>query len=644
MKADRVHLVFKTHLDIGFTDHAAAVRRQYHDRFIPQALDTAEHFLREDADNPRFIWTTGAWLIHDHLEQADAAGRARLERAIGAGVIRWHALPFTSHSELTSPSVFRAGLSYAQGLDARFGMVTRAAKMTDVPGHTLGIVPLLAAAGVRFLHLGVNAASPVPDLPDVFRWRAPCGAEIVVMYQPDYGALHLPDGMAEALAFAHTQDNIGPQSVPQVAEVWRDTAKAVPGATIRAATLEEYGALLWDRRDTFPLWQGEIGDSWIHGAGSDPVKLARFRALQRLHDRFEEEGLTPERRSFGRALAMVAEHTWGADIKSYLRDETAWDGPALAQARARDFRFRFCEESWEEQRAFLDRGIAALEAGDRARARAVLAPLSTPARIAGQGELPGWRVGHDPATGDILALRGPDGFALSGAPLCAFRHRDFDAADIDRHLDSYLTARPDWAWYDHAKPGLARSGAGRSALAVPEFTGCTCDGAVMEIAARLSPGAVDHVAPSEVAWRLTPLRTGIEIALILRGKPANRRPEAGFWTVAPAGAGAWRLLKTGIWIDPRTSAPAGGGALHAVFAARAHTGARNLRITPLDTALIAPQDTDFMGFPHDPPPWRDGVQLVVYNNKWGTNFPMWWDGDLVSRLHLTLTGGGGPDN
>ena len=32
--------------------------------------------------------------------------------------------------------------------------------MTDVPGHTLGIVPLLAEAGVRFLHLGVNTASP----------------------------------------------------------------------------------------------------------------------------------------------------------------------------------------------------------------------------------------------------------------------------------------------------------------------------------------------------------------------------------------------------------------------------------------------------------------------------------------------------
>ena len=93
-----------------------------------------------------------------------------------------------------SPDLFRAGLSYAQELDQRFNLKTTAAKMTDVPGHTLGIVPLLAEAGVHFLHLGVNAASPPPDVPELFRWRAPDGSEIVVMYQRSYGATHFPEG------------------------------------------------------------------------------------------------------------------------------------------------------------------------------------------------------------------------------------------------------------------------------------------------------------------------------------------------------------------------------------------------------------------------------------------------------------------
>ena len=41
----------------------------------------------------------------------------------------------------------RHGLSLSQRLDRRFGKTTIAAKMTDVPGHSRAIVPLLAASG-----------------------------------------------------------------------------------------------------------------------------------------------------------------------------------------------------------------------------------------------------------------------------------------------------------------------------------------------------------------------------------------------------------------------------------------------------------------------------------------------------------------
>ncbi|HLV83922.1 MAG TPA: DUF5054 domain-containing protein, partial [Devosia sp.] len=221
MTKRRIHLVFKTHLDIGFTDHAARVRSQYHEQFIPQAIATGEHFFAEDPDHPAFIWTTGAWLIWDHLQSQPPARVKRLERAIERGLIAWHALPFTTHTELMSPALFRAGLSYAQELDQRFGKTSIAAKMTDVPGHTLGMVPLLAEAGIKFLHLGVNTASPVPDVPPIFRWRAPDQSEVVVMYQASYGATDFPAGPDIGLSFAHTNDNIGPQSVGQTVEALR---------------------------------------------------------------------------------------------------------------------------------------------------------------------------------------------------------------------------------------------------------------------------------------------------------------------------------------------------------------------------------------------------------------------------------------
>ncbi|HEX4299121.1 MAG TPA: DUF5054 domain-containing protein, partial [Devosia sp.] len=327
MRPTTIHLVFKTHLDIGFSNLARRVRQEYHEHFMPQAMATAEHFYGEDPQRPRFIWTTGAWLIADYLANADPEGVARLERAIERGLIRWHALPFTTHSELMSPALFRAGLSYSRDLDRRFGRTTTAAKMTDVPGHTRGIVPLLAEAGVRFLHLGVNEASPVPDVPAVFRWRADTGEEVVVMYQDSYGGTYFPEGQAEGLSFAHTNDNAGPQTISQTAEIHRQLQALHPDAEIVASTLDAYGELLWARREQLPVVDFEIGDSWIHGAGSDPGKISRFLALQRLYDDFAGEGLTTQREAFGRTLALVPEHTWGVDIKTFLRDEDAWDRP-----------------------------------------------------------------------------------------------------------------------------------------------------------------------------------------------------------------------------------------------------------------------------------------------------------------------------
>ena len=41
-----IHLVFKTHLDIGFTDFARNVVTRYFNDFIPRALALAEELLR----------------------------------------------------------------------------------------------------------------------------------------------------------------------------------------------------------------------------------------------------------------------------------------------------------------------------------------------------------------------------------------------------------------------------------------------------------------------------------------------------------------------------------------------------------------------------------------------------------------------
>ncbi len=636
MTGRTIHLVFKTHLDIGFTDHAARVRRQYHEQFIPQAIATAEHFFAENPDRPAFIWTTGAWLIHDHLATQDADKVGRLERAIERGLITWHGLPFTTHTELMSPGLFRTGLSYSAELDRRFGRTTTAAKMTDVPGHTLGMVPLLAAAGIRFLHLGVNTASPVPDVPPIFRWRAPGGAEVVVMYQGSYGETDFPAGPEIGLSFAHTADNIGPQSVGQTVDVLRSLQHAHPDAEICASTLDAFGAQMWARRAEFPVVTAEIGDSWIHGTASDPLKLAQFRALGRLHDGFDE--VTPERRAFGRGLAMVAEHTWGVDIKTYLRDETAWDRPAFEAARRNDYRFGFAEHSWAEQRGYIATALEALAPADRAAADAALAVLAPPpaaeprpGTVLSDG---GWSAELDAASGDVVQLTAPDGTRIAGAAgsLLGYRHESYDSTELQRHLDSYLQHRAEWAIFDHDKPGLATARTARTAVFAPIHRGSGC--ADMPATASTELGA-----PPRVEIRLRDIAgERVEIALILRDKPANRMPEAGFLSLTPAGATGWSLRKLGLWLEGGNIVRRGGGQLQAVEAVRAGLGGRMLTVTPLDCALVAPAGAPFMPFQPEIPDYGRGVRFNLYNNKWGTNFPMWCEGTLVFRFVLALAG------
>ena len=66
----------------------------------------------------------------------------------------------------------------------------------------------------------------------------------------------------------------------------------------------------------------EIGDTWISGVPSDPLKVARYLELARLRS----EWIASEKlqvgdatdRAFLSSFLLAVEHTWGADIKTWL--------------------------------------------------------------------------------------------------------------------------------------------------------------------------------------------------------------------------------------------------------------------------------------------------------------------------------------
>ena len=96
---ERVLVVFKTHLDIGYTDLSSRVERHYIDTFIPKALAVAEE-LRAAGGEERYVWTTGSWLIWAYLHQASPEQVRRLEEGIRQGDIVWNGMPYTVESEV----------------------------------------------------------------------------------------------------------------------------------------------------------------------------------------------------------------------------------------------------------------------------------------------------------------------------------------------------------------------------------------------------------------------------------------------------------------------------------------------------------------------------------------------------------------
>ncbi|MEG1028401.1 MAG: DUF5054 domain-containing protein, partial [Oscillospiraceae bacterium] len=162
-------VVSKTHLDLGFTDYAKNIKEKYLNEFIPDAIKIAKSLNTNEKKS--FVWTTGSWLIKEAIKGSSEENKKMLIEALKKGDIAPHAMPFTTHTELLDADTLDYGLSIVDEIDKITGRKTIAAKMTDVPGHTIGIVPLLAKHGIKLLHIGVNGASAVPKVPPCFVWK-----------------------------------------------------------------------------------------------------------------------------------------------------------------------------------------------------------------------------------------------------------------------------------------------------------------------------------------------------------------------------------------------------------------------------------------------------------------------------------------
>ncbi len=654
----RVLVMFKCHFDAGFIDTQANVVSWYFDKYFPKAIETAATLRKEG--NDRFVWTTGSWLLYQYLEKAAPPQRQRMEQALAAGDIAWHAIPFTWQTEMIDPSLIAGGIGFSQAMDRRFGRTTTGAKMTDVTGHTRGIIPPLAAQGVKLLDIGPNGACTAPDVPPVFLWKDPGGRALVMLYHHDYGGIVKVPGSDLAIDVECRGDNSGPHTIEEIHGIHSALRKQFPNAQVTAASLTDIANAVDPYRHQLPVVTQELGDTWISGVPSDPLKVARYLEVARLRRQWIEGAKFQVGDDTDRALLagllLEIEHTWGADIKTWL-DYDHWLPKDLLPMLDKP-KYKVVLFSWEEKRQDLLDGVVTLpdplraEATEKIRALAPTPPVIEAMQshhASDSIETRHFEIALDPRTGAICRMRnkqtGRD-WASAEKPLALFSYQTLSKVDFENFINGYLILHPTWAETDLGKPNIDRFGA-ESRVWSPVLTDCrhSSDESGHKILAQLKIDDPETEKTGRVAWpqkmylevTLPDAEPTVEIGFSWFGKPANRMPEALWLTFQPVFSDphGWLLGKSGELISPFDVVSGGARAMHAVLGGLHYQGADGaLAIEAMDAPVVALGRMHPWYFTREQPDLAKGFHFSLFNNAWGTNYVMWFGEDMRFRFKL----------
>ncbi len=188
------------------------------------------------------------------------------------------------------------------------------------------------------------------------------GDELTVMYHPDYGGTFALPGSGLAVSIEMRDDNSGPHTPDEIAAIYKKLRASYPNAKIIPSTLTDIAVAIAPFRAQLPVLTQEIGDTWIHGVPSDPVKVSRYREIARFRQELIEEGKLRTGDAVDlallRRLTLAVEHTWGVDTKKWI-DYDHYKPSDLAQVLTLPG-YRTMTSSWAEKREDIDEGVASL--------------------------------------------------------------------------------------------------------------------------------------------------------------------------------------------------------------------------------------------------------------------------------------------
>ena len=339
-----VYLLHHSHVDIGYTHVQTEVERK-HWQYYKQVIDLAG----KTADYPAgsaFKWNVEVlWAVDSFLKQASPEDRQAFINAVKKGWIGLDALYGNELTALCRPEELVRLVDYARTLRRQYDVTIDTAMITDVPGYTWGIVPVLAKSGVKYFSVGPNRGHRIGytlstwgDKP--FYWESPSGRDSILCWVAGEGYSFFHSGRLDAgrlfdylkrlgeaeypydmvqLRYSIGGDNGPPDpDLSEFVKKWNEKY-AYPRLVV-ATTTEMFKEFERRYAAKIPRFRGDFTPYWEDGAGSSAAETTinrqaaeRLVQSETLWAMLNPAGYPAEQfNQAWRNVILYDEHTWGA--------------------------------------------------------------------------------------------------------------------------------------------------------------------------------------------------------------------------------------------------------------------------------------------------------------------------------------------
>jgi hypothetical protein len=223
-------------------------------------------------------------------------------------------------------------------------------------------------------------------------------------------------------------------------------------------------------------------------------------------------------------------------------------------------------------------------------------------------------------------------------------YQAFSTDDYAAYQNMYLRSKPQWALGDFGKPGLENTNA-KSATVIATVKNCKVTkskkNTLIQCHLRFPENAdIDpRVFPESafIEYTIPDAGNKIEMKLSLVKKPAVRLPEAYLFSFIPSGIQSILVEKMGCMVNVLDVVPGGNRQMHDVDRSLdIVTDKGTVRIKSLDAPLVVIGERKMLNYSTQLPDLNQGIHFCLFNNLWGTNFSMWWEGNMTYRFTVEV--------